>query len=508
MAYRFLLPDLGEGVADGEVVCWHVEPGQWVNEGDPLVDVETAKAIVEIPSPATGRVSAVHVAAGERVPVGTTLVVIETESVHVGAPEPVPEAPAPAEPVAAAGPEPAAADGAPPRVQASPRVRKLARELGVDLAAVASGAPGRPVTEDDVRGAAGTEGERRSETEEERRPLSGARATLARHLARAQDVPAVTVAEECDFTAFDALRSGHERTALLLKAVSAALEDVPELNATLTDDGLALHARHDLGLAVQGPDGLLVPVVRGVDHSPLDELAGEVGRLTAAAQAGTLQPPDLVGSTFTVTDAGRLGGLFATPLLNVPEVALLGLHRVDDRPVVRDGEIVVRRMGNLSCTFDHRAVDGFHASTFLLRCAELIQAPEALLDRRAPAATPAIDELLEGVAEGDRADAVLALVREHADALLGEGRAVGPREAFKDAGFDSGMAVELRNCLAEVTGLRRLPSTLLFDHPTPAAVAEYLCENVAGAPRPRPAPATPARREEEPIALVGIGCRY
>jgi pyruvate/2-oxoglutarate dehydrogenase complex dihydrolipoamide acyltransferase (E2) component len=198
-------------------------------------------------------------------------------------------------------------------------------------------------------------------------PLSGVRRTIATHLARAQrEVPAVTVVEEADFAAVEAVRGERSIVSHLVQAVCAALRERPRLNATFEGDAIVEHERIDLGVAVQTEQGLLVPVLRGADARPLDELDGELRRLAEAARAGSLAPGDLRGSTFTITSAGRLGGYFATPLVNVPEVAILGLHRISPRPVVREGEIVVRPIGLVSCTFDHRAVDGADASAFLL----------------------------------------------------------------------------------------------------------------------------------------------
>jgi acyl transferase domain-containing protein/NADPH:quinone reductase-like Zn-dependent oxidoreductase/NADP-dependent 3-hydroxy acid dehydrogenase YdfG/acyl carrier protein len=347
-------------------------------------------------------------------------------------------------------------------------------------------------------------------------PVQGIRRRLVERLTRVQrEVPAVTVVEECEFTSLDSALTGTERMAFLLKAASAALEDVPELNASFVDGGIAVHERHDLGLALQAPDGLIVPVVRSVDSLSLADLVGEIGRLTTGVRERRLPLADLRGSTFTVTEAGRFGGLFATPLINAPEVAILGIHRVDERPTVREGEVVVRRIGNLSCTFDHRAAEGFHASAFLQRLLQLIEHPQWLLGEEGEAGDPgagsAFAKRLSALGERERVEAVSELVDEHAAALLADDAALDPHLAFKDLGFDSRMAVELRNRLASATGLR-LPSTLLFDHPTPAAVTERVLSEVLGAPRRRsraarpPSSARPA--VDEPIAIVGVGCRY
>ena len=335
MAYEFKLPDLGEGVREGEIARWLVEVGQEVAEDDPLVEIQTDKTTVEIPSPAAGKVAQILVGEGELVPVGTPLVLIGADG----------EAPAPA----------------PGKVQATPLVRRIAEELGVDLASVKGTGPGGRLTENDVRGAAGpVEGERRE-------PLRGVRRQIAEHLTRShREVPAVTVVEECDFTPLSRVRGERSYLPYVLQALVAGLKEYPELNATLAGDEIVYWERYDLGLAVQTEQGLVVPVLRAADEKSLDELAAEAARLAEGARSGSLPAEELRGSTFTVTSAGRLGGLFATPLVNHPEVAILGLHRIGARPAVVNGEIVPREVGWLSCTFDHRVVDGARASEFLL----------------------------------------------------------------------------------------------------------------------------------------------
>jgi pyruvate/2-oxoglutarate dehydrogenase complex dihydrolipoamide acyltransferase (E2) component len=334
VAYEFKLPDLGEGLTEGEVARWLVSEGQDVREDDPLVEVQTDKTTVEIPSPAAGRVARILVAEGEIVPVGTVLVVIGEDG---------------------ASSTPA---GQPP-VRATPLVRRIAKELGVDLETADATGPGGRITEEDVRRAAGTAPAK----EGRREPLRGVRRQIAEHLTRAhREVPAVTYAEECDFTGVDLKRL----VPLVLKACAASLQEFPELNARLEGDEIVYLDRYDLGVAVQTQQGLVVPVVRGCDTASLEQLEAEVQRLADAARAGKLEPEELRGSTFTVTSAGKLAGIFVTPLVNYPEVAILGVHRIGPRPVVRDGEIVVRDVGNVSVTFDHRVVDGARAAEFTL----------------------------------------------------------------------------------------------------------------------------------------------
>ncbi|MEO8289636.1 MAG: dihydrolipoamide acetyltransferase family protein [Gaiellaceae bacterium] len=342
MAYEFKLPDLGEGVREGEVARWLVEVGQEIAEDDPLVEIQTDKTTVEIPSPAAGTVASILVQEGELVPVGTPLVVIGDGAVA----------------------------SEPKRIQVTPLVRRVAADLGVDLDHLRGTGPGGRVTEEDVRGAAAPrEGERRE-------PLRGVRRQIAEHLTRAhREVPAVTVVEECDFTALSQARGERSYLPYVLQAVVAGLLEYPELNATLAGNEIVYWERYDLGLAVQTDEGLVVPVLRGADEKSLDELGAEAARLAEGARAGTLAPEELRGSTFTVTSAGRLGGLFATPLVNYPEVGILGLHRIATRPAVVDGEIVPREIGWLSCTFDHRVVDGARASEFLLTVIARLQTP-------------------------------------------------------------------------------------------------------------------------------------
>ncbi len=343
MSYEFKLPDLGEGLTEGEIARWLVEEGQEIAEDDPLVEIATDKTTVEIPSPAAGTVSQILVAEGQVVPVGTVLVVI-------GGDGSAPPDPAPAV---------VARQRAGEKVRATPLVRKVAQELGVDLATVTGTGPQERITEEDVRAAAG-DGEPVAPAEGERVALHGIRRQMFEHLTRAHEIPAVTWVEECDFSDVELT----QLVPLVLQAVAASLREFPELNARVENGELVLLDRYDVGVAVQTEQGLVVPVVHGCDRLSLEELDAEVRRLAAAADAGTLKPEELRGGTFTVTSAGKAAGLFVTPLINHPEVAILGVHRIEDRAVVRDAEVVVRRMGNVSVTFDHRVIDGKRAAEF------------------------------------------------------------------------------------------------------------------------------------------------
>jgi len=354
VAYEFKLPDLGEGLTEGEIARWLVEEGQEIAEDAPLVEIATDKTTVEIPSPAGGKVSRILVEEGAVVPVGTVLVVIGgdgSEPAPADAEQPRAE-PAPTQKAASDN----LSQGE--KVRATPLIRKVAAELGVDLASVTGTGPQGRITEDDVRAAAGGGGAQT--VEGERIQLRGVKRQMFEHLTRAHEIPAVTWVEECDFSGVDL----KQLVPFVISAVVASLKEFPELNARVDDGDLVLLDRYDLGIAVQTEQGLVVPVVHGAHQLSLDELDAEVRRLAEAAHAGALKPEELRGGTFTITSAGKAAGLFVTPLINDPEVAILGIHRIDERVVIRDGEVVARPMGNVSVTFDHRVIDGKRAADF------------------------------------------------------------------------------------------------------------------------------------------------
>jgi pyruvate dehydrogenase E2 component (dihydrolipoamide acetyltransferase) len=374
MPSSFRLPDLGEGLTEGEVARWLVSEGQAIAEDDPLVEIQTDKATVEIPSPYGGTVLQILVAEGEVAPVGTELVVIgepgeidvSSDNLLQGSSSPSgAELPA-SDKLLQGSPAPTA----PGRVQATPVVRRVAQELGVDLATVAGTGPGGRLTEDDVRAAAGGGG-----AEGRREPLRGVRRLIAEHMARAhREVPPVTWVEECDFEQLDLKLL----VPTALKAAALSLQEYPELNARLEGDEIVYLDRYDIGVAVQTDDGLVVPVVRGCDSRPIAELADDVTRLADAARAGKLTPEELRGSTFTMTSAGKLAGLFHTPIVNYPEVAILGIGRIAPRAVVRDGAVIVRQAGTIAVTFDHRVIDGARASEFGLAVIRRLEDPSVL----------------------------------------------------------------------------------------------------------------------------------
>lgn len=397
---EFKLPDLGEGMTEAEIDRWLVKEGDTIAEDEPLVDVITDKASAEIPSPFGGVISRIHVQAGEVVSVGTTLVTIGEESGAAPPPPPPPAARVPEAPTARLQTDTKTTGGngsARTSIKAMPPVRKLAREMGIDLAAVAGSGPEGRILRRDVEahtsGATVTEPQPRSEQglAGRREPLRGVRRKIAERIAEAhRRVPAVTHVEECDVTELDATRRlANERDEaatrltflpFIVKAVVAGLKNYPALNSSLDEDSdeIVYHEDFNIGVAVDTPAGLVVPVVKNADSKRLREIAADIERLARAGRQGKLESADLQGGTFTVTSPGPFGGLMATPIVMWPQAAILGVHRAIDRPVVRDGQITVRKMMNLSVTFDHRILDGMTAARFILDVVKLLEHPAVL----------------------------------------------------------------------------------------------------------------------------------
>jgi len=364
VANAFKLPDLGEGLTEGEVARWLVAEGQEVREDDPLVEISTDKATVEIPSPYEGTVLRILVAEGEIAPVGAELVIIGAPGESIPASEP--EAPSNS---LLQGAGAVAGSGGAGRVQATPVVRRVAADLGVDLADVSGTGPGGRITEDDVRAGAAIIAPK----EGRREKLRGVRRVAAERMARVQrEVPAVTWVEDCDFESV--LMAHLVATAVL--ACAKTLTEFPELNARLDGDEIVYLDRYDIGVAVQTDRGLVVPVVRGAESRTVEEIHDELERLAASARAGKLEPHEVRDSTFTITSAGKLAGLFQTPLINHPEVAILSIGRIEPRAVVRDGEIVVRSTGAIAISFDHRVIDGARAAEFGLAVIARLESDE------------------------------------------------------------------------------------------------------------------------------------
>jgi len=441
MAYKLELPDIGEGVVEAEVQQWFVEVGDVVAEDQPLVEVMTDKATVTIPSPKRGRILKRFWSVGDVAKVHAPLVEMELEGAPAdlapagaGARAELPSAPAHAAPSVRAEPSSAAGGAesrhAPPRAPgqkalATPAVRALARELAIDINAVGGSGAGGRVTKEDLRAfRQGTNGHGRPEVvsghgatptstptatsiptptptptpapapapTDERVPLRGVRKRIAENMARSKRTAAhFTFVEQCDVSelvrvkdriAAAARDEGVKVTFLpfVVKAVIAALRKHPKLNASMDDEHgeLVIHHRYDIGVASATDAGLVVPVVRAADRRSLVDLAREIDRLAQDAKAGRARPEDMGRSTFTITSLGALGGLFATPVLNYPEVGILGLHRIRPTPVVRDGQVVVRDVMHVSITSDHRVVDGHEAAAFCYEVIRLLEDPNLL----------------------------------------------------------------------------------------------------------------------------------
>lgn len=398
MAYQFLLPDIGEGVVEAEILKWFVKPGDAVVEDQPLAEVMTDKATVTIPSPKRGRVTRLLWKEGDVARVHHALVEIELE----GDPRSVVPAVAlagvaaevPASPVAPAVTLPVVrADG---RALAAPAVRALARELGVDIQRVPATGPSGRVTKEDVRLVAGGSGPAAAPAVApgavEVVPVRGLRRRIAEKMALSKRTAAhFTFVEQVDATelvaakdrmAKGAAAEGVKLTFLpfVLKAAVAALRKFPQLNATFDEERGEIHRKlwYDLGIAAATDQGLTVPVVRRADQRSIFDLAREIARLGADSRAGRLRPEDVGGSTFTVTSLGALGGMFATPVINFPEVAILGVHRIRPTPVARDGQVAIRDVMYLSLTSDHRVVDGTEAAAFTYEVIRHLEDPALL----------------------------------------------------------------------------------------------------------------------------------
>lgn len=371
---EFRLPDLGEGVTEGEVVEWRVVEGATVRRDEILLVVGTDKATVEIPSPFEGRVEALLAVEGAKVRVGEPLLRVDT-----GAEEPPAELPQPSSPLQA-GPSiavPSRPQDPASRPRALPSVRRAARQRGLELGQLAGTGPQGRVGMADL-----WESGRRV-------PLRGAARLMAERVTAAhQRVPQVTVVLELDMSATErrvaagAAGPGAQPPTILgliCLATVAGLSADPLLNASLDDEAMEIvyHERVHLGVAVQADDGLRVATIRDADQLGPDVFQRELERVVAAARAGSLTPTDLTGSTFTVSSGGKLGGLLATPLVNWPNLATLGVHAIQDRAVVVDGQVVPGRRANLSLSFDHRVVDGMRASRFLYELEARLTRPAA-----------------------------------------------------------------------------------------------------------------------------------
>ena len=419
------VPDIGEGIAEVELVAWHVKPGDAIVEEQVLADVMTDKATVEIPSPVHGTVSALGGEVGQTLAVGSELIRIDVAG-EAGPPVEEPAAPvhaapkaadtpkavlmpapAPA-PVAAPRPQPSplqgppggplgprAGEGAGARPIASPSVRRRAWELGIDLALVTpSGTAGR-IVHADLDAFAPSSPPRRegaAARPDEAIPVTGLRRRIAQKMQEAKRrIPHFTYVEEIDVTELEALRDrmnakwGDSRGKLtllpfLVRAIVLGVRDFPQINARFDDEAgiVTRHGAVHVGIATQADAGLMVPVLRHAEGHDMWSGAAEIARLADAARRGRATREELSGSTITLTSLGALGGIVSTPVINHPEVAIVGVNRIVERPMMRGGAVVARRMMNLSSSFDHRVVDGMHAAQFVQALRGLLENPALL----------------------------------------------------------------------------------------------------------------------------------
>ncbi len=440
-AYVIRMPDIGEGIAEVELVAWHVKPGDVVADEQILADVMTDKASVEIPSHVAGKVVSITGKPGDTLAVGSEIIRLEVEGKgNVADDAPAPEAPAERATKAAAireaprvvpqrpakeerprakeeprpakeEPRPASFSTTPDKPLAAPAVRRRAKELGIDLSTLQGSGPDGRITSEDLEAVerqpragsinaplrftlppGGRLAQGLERNDEEAVPVIGLRRKIAEKMQESKRrIPHFTYVEEVDVTALEALRArlnarwkserGHlTLLPFLMRAIVQSVPGFPEINARYDDDAgtLTRYGAVHIGIATQTPGGLMVPVVRHAETRDLWSCAAEVARLAGAARSGEAKREELLGSTLTITSLGPLGGIVTTPVINYPEVAIVGVNRVVERPVIRDGAVVPRLIMNLSSSFDHRIVDGLRAASFVQALRGYLEDPATL----------------------------------------------------------------------------------------------------------------------------------
>jgi 2-oxoisovalerate dehydrogenase E2 component (dihydrolipoyl transacylase) len=391
--FVFKLPDIGEGVAEAEIVKWHVKAGDDVSEGQAFVDVMTDKATVEISAPVSGIISVRNGDEGSKLAVGSELAVFETGE------EDKPDTPPKSTPSPAAKARKAAPAKGSGKALASPAVRARAKSLGIDLADVKGSGPEGRVVHADLDGLLTSKQEKPAtapalaplEDGAEDIKIFGLRRRIAERMQDAKRrIPHFAYVEEIDVTALEALRAelnaahaSRQRLTMLpfiIRAIANALPSHPTVNSHFDDvNGVIRQFKHmHTGIATQTDRGLLVPVIKNAEKMDVWKLAEEIARLSAGARSGKSDRAELAGSTITVTSLGALGGIMATPIVNPPEVAIVGVNRMAERAVVIAGNIVARKMMNLSSCFDHRIVDGYQAAAFIADVKKALESPKPL----------------------------------------------------------------------------------------------------------------------------------
>jgi len=409
--YVFNLPDVGEGVVEGEIVKWNVKPGDTVKEDEPLVELMTDKATVSIPSSVNGKVVSTTGKPGDMVPVGAELIVFEVKGASGSKPKSKPKPEPVAEPVPDPEPEPKAESVAAPPVSvsapvastgtkplASPAVRRRAREAGIDLSQVSGTGPAGRISHDDMdtfisgggRLAAVQSGLKMTGVEEV--PVIGLRRKIAEKMATSKRSAAhFSYFEEVDITALESLRQHLNSTRaenqpkltylpFIIQGLIRAVRKFPQCNA-LYDEEKGIVFRHQavhVGISTQTEDGLMVPVIKHAEARDVWDTANELVRVTTSAREKTATIDELTGSTITITSLGAMGGLGATPIINHPEVSIVSIHAARDRAVVREGEIVVRKMMNLASSFDHRIIDGYDGALLIQELKSMLEYPATI----------------------------------------------------------------------------------------------------------------------------------
>jgi len=394
MLCEFKFPDVGEGIAEGEIVRWLVKEGDSVKEDQDLLEVETDKALLTLNSPYTGKVTQLHGKEGEIIKVGDVLTTIEAGGEQATALEA--EKKDSGTVVGTLGDNEVVEVVRP--VQATPAVRALAKQMQIDLASVKGTGPGGRITKEDVETAAaktapqaGAEADAYGSVE--KIPLRGIRRTVAKRMAEASKrVAEVTIWEDADITELEQVRAKERKVAeekgvkltylpFLIKAVLPALKVHPYFNASLDEaaEAIILKKYFNVGIAVDTPDGLIVFVIKDADRKNILDLAKETATLAEKARHRKIDLHELKGSTFTITNYGVVGASYGTPIINYPEVAILGLGKIEDRPVVRNGQIAIRKIMPLSLAFDHRVIDGVEAGRFLGVVIQHLEDPNLML---------------------------------------------------------------------------------------------------------------------------------
>jgi len=400
-------PDVGEGITEGTVVKWLVKIGDEVKADQAVAEIETDKAIVEIPTPKAGKVSKIYGKEGDIIKVGSSLVSLALPGEEIKAAEVKVAIKSPEIKHVEVKPEirlPEKTIEEPSKVLATPSTRRFARELGVDISGVMGSGPGGRVMDEDIKKFAEVKPDTALEAlsheamppiklAEERIPIKGIRKTIGERMTKSLfTAPHVVSMDEADVTELVVLREKEKKRAevkgikltylaFIVKAATVALKQHPYLNASLDPqkNEIVLKRYYNIGIAVDTPEGLMVPVIKNADQKSILELAKETEELAEEARTRKIKLSDLKGNTFTITNIGSIGGIFSTPIINPPDVAILGVHRIRDMPVAIDGEVKIRKILPLVLSFDHRALDGAQAARFMNTLIDHLRDPDLLL---------------------------------------------------------------------------------------------------------------------------------